>query len=131
VGWRVRDLSGKIHFSHDVIFNELSVGRRTCLAHVLPSLFANESLMWLVMTWPSLWIFLLLCSKQARLLSVIAHGWRLSLFWLPLIRNFLLPTMYLLLSISLTQWIRVPFLFPPLSQMLLCLRLFHLPASGI
>jgi hypothetical protein len=36
VGWRVRDLSGKVHFSRDVIFNELSVGRRSRFSRALP-----------------------------------------------------------------------------------------------
>ena len=36
VGWRVRDLAGKFHFSRDVIFNELSVGRRSRFSRALP-----------------------------------------------------------------------------------------------
>jgi hypothetical protein len=36
VGWRVHDLSGKVHFSRDVIFNELSVGRRSRFSRSLP-----------------------------------------------------------------------------------------------
>ena len=36
VGWQVRDLQGRTHFSRDVIFNELSTGSRTRLPHSLP-----------------------------------------------------------------------------------------------
>ena len=31
IGWRVRDLQGKYHFSQDIIFNESSSGRLKCL----------------------------------------------------------------------------------------------------
>jgi hypothetical protein len=37
VGWRVRDLQGRFHFSRDVIFNEASTGRRLCLARAVPA----------------------------------------------------------------------------------------------
>ncbi len=37
VGWRVQDLSGKVHFSCDIIFNELSVGRHSHFSQTLPS----------------------------------------------------------------------------------------------
>ena len=36
VGWHVRDLQGRTHFSRDVIFNELSAGRRVRLPRALP-----------------------------------------------------------------------------------------------
>ena len=36
IGWRVRDLQGRAHFSRDVIFNESSVGRRVRLPRALP-----------------------------------------------------------------------------------------------
>ena len=33
IGWRVRDLQGKYHFSQDIIFNESSSGRLKCLQY--------------------------------------------------------------------------------------------------
>ena len=36
IGWRVCDLQGRTHFSHDVIFNESSAGRRSRLPRSLP-----------------------------------------------------------------------------------------------
>jgi len=36
VGWRVRDLQGRSHFSQDVVFNELSAGSHTKLPRSLP-----------------------------------------------------------------------------------------------
>ena len=36
VGWRVRDLQGRTHFSRDVIFNESSAGRRARLPRSMP-----------------------------------------------------------------------------------------------
>jgi len=37
VGWRVRDLQGRFHFSRDVIFNEASAGRRLRLPRTVPA----------------------------------------------------------------------------------------------
>ena len=37
VGWRVRDLQGRFHFSRDVIFNEASAGRRLRLLRSFPA----------------------------------------------------------------------------------------------
>ena len=36
VGWRIRDLQGRSHFSRDVVFNELSAGSRAKLPRSLP-----------------------------------------------------------------------------------------------